>query len=88
MEERGFFNGLKSFLIQAGAGFLASALAAWATIPGQNIELGTLALGIIAIPVFLGLAAIGCSLYGLFIVIKIVDAIATKLHLFDVDDIS
>jgi hypothetical protein len=88
MSERGFLGGLKSFLIQAGAGFLASAAAAWLTIPGQNIELGTLAIGIIVIPIALGLAVIGCSLYGVFVVIKVVDAVATKMHLFDADDIS
>lgn len=83
MSEKDKMSGLKLFLIQAGAGFLASAAAAWLVVPSHSVDFAAITLGVVAIPIALGLAAIGCSFYGIFVLIKIVDVIATKIGIFD-----
>jgi len=83
MATSGLFSEIKSFLIQAGAGVLASAITAYLAVPEQQLNLGSLALGIVAIPLFLLLGAVGVGLYGLFVVINLIDVIATKIGIFD-----
>ena len=86
MSESTRFASIKSFLIQAGAGVVASAVAALFTVPDQQLQLSSLALGIASIPIFLALAAGSLFLYGLYLIIHVIDLIATKLHLFDAFD--
>ncbi len=86
MRSLGFLADIKSFLIQAAAGILSSAVVALITIPDKNLELGSLALGVVSIPIFFALGELAISIYGILIIIKIVDVVATKLHLFDAFD--
>jgi hypothetical protein len=81
----GRFSSLKSFLIQAAAGVVAAAVGALITVPDQKMELGVLALGLAAIPLFMLLGAAAVGLYGIFLAIKVLDLILTKLDFFDID---
>lgn len=83
MATSGFLVEIKSFFVQTGAGVLASAITAYFAIPEQQLDLGSLALGIFAVPLFLFLGAIGIGLYGLFALIHLIDVIATKIGIFD-----
>lgn len=80
------FASVKSFLIQAAAGVAAAAVAALLAAPDQQIHLGTLAMGLIALPLFLLAGASAVFLYGLYLVIHVVEVVATKLHIIDMID--
>jgi hypothetical protein len=80
------FSNLKSFLIQAAAGVAAAAITAFLGAPEQQLQFGTLAVGLIAIPLFL-LGGVGAIfLYGLYLVVHIVEVLATKLDIIDMVD--
>lgn len=79
---------LKSIVVQTASGILIAAIAAFLGLPEQNIDLGSLSMGLLAIPMFVLLGGVALALYLLYGVIHMVDAIATKLDVLDVDDLS
>ncbi len=84
-----YFTKVKSFLVQVASGVLASAIFALFTIQDEQLHMSTLALGIISIPIFLALASLASGFYFVYIIIRIVDVILTKLNFFNsFDDLS
>jgi hypothetical protein len=77
MAKSGIGADIKSFLIQASAGVLASAVTAYLTVPEQQLYLGSLAFGLLIIPLSLFLGGIGAWLFGLYLMIKVIDMIIT-----------
>ena len=84
----GVLKFLKARTIEIATGLVSSAIFAYLTVPDQQLQLGAIGLGIMAIPLFLGLASLGAGLFGLYLLVKIVEILGTKLHLFDLLDIN
>lgn len=82
-----FLAGTKSFLINTGAGVASAAILALFTMPEQSLQLNSLALGLLSIPIFLAMGSLAIVIYGLYLVIKIIDAVATHIGIFDAGDI-
>jgi hypothetical protein len=82
------FASFKSFLVQAAAGVVAAGVGALIFVPDQKLELGSLAIGLLSIPLFLALGALASALYGFYLIIRIVEAIAVKFNILDLDDLS
>ena len=69
---------VKSFLVSVASSILASAIFALFTIPDEQLHLSDFALGVISIPIFLALAAFSSGIYGIYLIIKLVDILLTK----------
>jgi hypothetical protein len=76
---------VKSFLVQAAAGILAAAVGALVTVPEQALQLNSLALGLLSIPIFLALGAAALFLYSVYLIIRVLEGIVSHLDLFDID---
>lgn len=81
-------NLVTNFLVEVAAGVTVSAIGVYFISPETSVELSVLAVGLISIPIFMFLGAAAVFLYGLYLVVKVLDWIATHLGLFDVDDFS
>ncbi len=73
-------------LIEIATGIVTTALCAYLFAPQAQVELGTIAAGVIAVPIFILLACVSAGLYSLFLIVRVIELIATKLDLFDITD--
>lgn len=74
---------IKAWLTNIALGLISSAIFAFFIAPDQQIQLGSWALGLVAIPVALMLGSAAIALYGLYLVIHVIEIVAVKLHIID-----
>lgn len=77
---------IKSWITNIVLGLISSAIFAFFVAPDQQVQIGSLAFGLVAIPLALLIGSAALALYGLYLVIHIVEVVAVKLHLLDFFD--
>lgn len=50
------------------------------------MQLGSFALGIVAIPLVFLLGSAALALYGLYLIVHVIEVLAVKLHILDIFD--
>ena len=78
---------IKSWITNIVLGLISSAIFAFLIAPDQQVQLGSLALGVIAIPLAFMLGSAALVIYSLYLIIRIVEIVAVKLHILDYFDI-
>ncbi len=73
---------MKARAIEIGTGLISSAIFAILVLPDEQVNLGSLGLGLIAIPVFLILIIGSLGFYFIYALMRIIEMILTKLEVF------
>ncbi len=79
---------LKSWIASIILGLISSAIFTFIIAPDQQVQLGSFSLGILAIPLFFLLGSAALSLYGMYLIVHIIEIIAVKIGIisdFDMD---
>jgi hypothetical protein len=77
---------IKSWITNIVLGLISSAIFAFLIAPDQQVQLGSLAVGLISIPIALALAAAAVALYAIYAIVHLVEVIAVKTGVLDLFD--
>jgi hypothetical protein len=74
---------LRSWIGTIILGVISSAIYAFLFAPDQQVQLGSLSTHIMTIPLFFLLGAAALALFGLYLIVHLIEILAVKLHILD-----